>query len=424
MQFQADELSTITPDESGIYQCTLCKYNTVVAKYFRRHLRQHEAETLSCPFCDYTSKVKYHMNRHITSHINAGTSGCPHCNFNSVRADILRSHIALHESGSPLLSCSHCTYTTLSPKELSNHNKMHSGLRMFSCSECPYTTFRKGHYNRHKNCHNKKSVTCALCEFTTSDRKKMKEHVDNHINGGEEIYSCDNCDYMTKKLSHIKRHSDIHKNVCPFCKLVVDTKQKLKDHVMLHSEARELAEAANDTSFLLMNDDSGAHSDDSEDNLVRTKSNNCSEASNSDYSRVLAKAEQEAFSDDSSDGPINGNSFLSKDSPPKNFDSLCQYISEVVSDVSVDDGSPVKTSKPIKVRIKPVLTTADSSNNDKVEKMATDSDSSVSNCKRRLDGSDYSQGGNSSKKSKLSSAQSDQLEWQAKVSIYLPCFKF
>ena len=164
------------------------------------------------------------MNRHINSHINSGTSGCPHCSFNSVRADILRSHIALHDSGSPLLSCNQCTFTTISQKELTNHDKMHSGLRMFSCSECPYTTFRKGHYNRHKNCHNKKTINCALCQFATADKEKMKEHVDNHKNIGDEIYSCENCDYMTKKVSHIKRHADVHKNVCKYCKLVVDTK--------------------------------------------------------------------------------------------------------------------------------------------------------------------------------------------------------
>ncbi|KAA0187106.1 hypothetical protein HAZT_HAZT010729, partial [Hyalella azteca] len=227
---------TKTPLE--IFKCPLCDYNTLTIKYYRRHLRQHTADSLKCPYCAYESKIKYHMGRHIKSHLGAGMTTCSYCPFKTTRSDVMRSHLLVHEKQSPsVFSCTKCSFTTKKKEELRWHSRTHLKFqKIFSCSECSYSTLRRGHFNRHLNNHNKKVLQCPCCEYSTNKAGVMFKHVEHHRKLGQKIYSCTDCRYMTLNLGTYGRHLETHKYNCTLCNYTASREDYLTKHMQIHEK--------------------------------------------------------------------------------------------------------------------------------------------------------------------------------------------
>ena len=105
----------------------------------------------------------------------------------------------------------------------------------FQCSECDKAFSLKESLKRHKVIHGDDMFQCDQCEFQTVWDISLKSHtMTMHT---DKQYKCDkdNCDYMGRLKSDLKRHMGaMHEGItydCTQCPKTYKEKRKLKEHV-------------------------------------------------------------------------------------------------------------------------------------------------------------------------------------------------
>ena len=84
------------------------------------------------------------------------------------------------------LYCEHCDFVARESEELKQHQQ-----------------------TKHKRIHeNKTKLKCELCFFVSLCRKRFKTHMEMHGRRIKEqiMYPCDNCDFVFKCSSSLKKH--------------------------------------------------------------------------------------------------------------------------------------------------------------------------------------------------------------------------
>ena len=82
---------------------------------------------------------------------------------------------------------------------------------IYSCNQCDYQTKRKHNLSRHEEKH--KKPTCPLCNY----QAKNGHNLNSHIRNLHEIYSCNQCDYQTSRKCDLGDHiKAVHDNTKKF----------------------------------------------------------------------------------------------------------------------------------------------------------------------------------------------------------------
>ncbi|KAF5278204.1 hypothetical protein FQR65_LT15746 [Abscondita terminalis] len=164
-----------------------------------------------CYVCNYGTNDKENLTDHIFSH----RFNCSQCKYTTPDAFMLRSHLQIHSTiGS--LRCKVCKFTCGEIDSFDKHMSKHDTLEidkkfnrkdLFECSDCRYSTISEVSFVRHVrmcfNCRTKK-IKCKKCEYTTSEEKRLEQHViDEHELNQK-------CNFSTNKksilINHVQRH--------------------------------------------------------------------------------------------------------------------------------------------------------------------------------------------------------------------------
>ena len=70
-----------------------------------------------------------------------------------------------------------CTYMTPKRSQLKAHMRTHLGLRPHVCQTCGKSFIEKCHLIRHEQIHSNERLGCMDCEYTTTRKDKLREHV-------------------------------------------------------------------------------------------------------------------------------------------------------------------------------------------------------------------------------------------------------
>ncbi|EDX12702.1 GD19092 [Drosophila simulans] len=117
------------------------------------------------------------------------------------------------------LTCPTCKREFKKKEHLTQHVKLHAGLRPFKCSEegCDKTFSRKEHLSRHLVSHSgQKMYTCEVCKKPFSRKDNLNKHRRIHTQTSTEtLYCCDVCNKNFATKLHYEKHREMHKKIRP-----------------------------------------------------------------------------------------------------------------------------------------------------------------------------------------------------------------
>ncbi|CAB3250891.1 unnamed protein product [Arctia plantaginis] len=138
---------------------------------------------------------------------------CMQCHFTT--SDNLEYHQHLQEHETALQICSVCSYTTASKSQFKRHLRKHKDEKKYRCHLCEYRARHNMSLIYHVQSHEadkhyvqnvKQGFKCMKCGcFHSALKAVVLKHV-RSCGSNVKRYSCDKCDYVTKRNSDLKRH--------------------------------------------------------------------------------------------------------------------------------------------------------------------------------------------------------------------------
>ena len=257
------------------YKCNSCPMMLTSPFSLKGHMRRHRGEKEKCDICDQEfnkySTLRLHKNQNHLG-ISSEIYFCKTCDWSGTKRGIVSHNEMIHNG--KVFECDQCKYKSFQQTALTSHkNNKHNGSKhacqlckktfhqeailirhvqsvhegvWHFCDECDRSFSLRGSLNTHKTkihekgtSHNKlmqktkspKILFCGLCNFETSEKVGLKNHVMAvHTNS----HKCEMCDaefFKEEKLeAHRKnKHEDASYN-CDACKFRTKFSRELKQH--------------------------------------------------------------------------------------------------------------------------------------------------------------------------------------------------
>ena len=223
------ELHTVTDE---LFKCLHCDKIFTSLRNLKRHEPRHDLPQgfENCKQCPRMIKIA-NMGRHVIEYHQVRdpatfTFKCDKCDYKTYAQRHLNGHRVNKHSNS-VMKCSFCSFETPFEVKLQTHNiTSHPTL---ICKVCKFKTNIKSKMRDHKNSH---PVECTVCDFQSDSETSMKIH--KHIKHQESI-KCRKCCLFNLNLEEWEGHiKDKHKIIihkCHICEFTSSAKKNLKDHL-------------------------------------------------------------------------------------------------------------------------------------------------------------------------------------------------
>ena len=191
---------------------------------------KHQAKIYSCDCCRYKSKwktsflehkiEKHNIYQKKSKHFKNGNTGpvqCESCDFTAQSARRLVMHTNVkHTTYNEYFSCLQCDFIAKSEMGLNIHTlSMHKTVKAmekvpntYYCEFCDYVTRISLLLKEHKDAvHEGVKYPCHLCSYLGTTKRNLAHHISSvhKEKRKQKEYSCDLCDYTTKKDKQIDR---------------------------------------------------------------------------------------------------------------------------------------------------------------------------------------------------------------------------
>ncbi|XP_026763427.2 zinc finger protein 26-like [Galleria mellonella] len=150
----------------------------------------------------------------------------------------LQMHIKNQHTDVEVVRCKYCQFTTTNRASMTQHMLRHKNATTLHCdySGCRYKTYYEGAMEKHKQKHADQGVKlqCTKCPFQTMNKYILKYHEEAHMTG-KKRYTCDQCDYATilpaNLVQHKYKHSAEKRFKCEVCPFATKYNTSLRFHV-------------------------------------------------------------------------------------------------------------------------------------------------------------------------------------------------
>ena len=157
-----------------------------------------------------------------------GDFQCPQCEKTFSSKQYMRVHIKKVHDKIRDHMCDICSKTFATPKDLANHQFVHTGEKQYPCHICGKSYQSKDYLIIHTRMHTgEKPYFCELCGKSFSDPSSYAVHKRQHT---EENFPCDTCGKVLKRVKNLKLHMAVHKGEAKQVngKLIFSNESKVK----------------------------------------------------------------------------------------------------------------------------------------------------------------------------------------------------
>ena len=132
-----------------LYLCVHCGFECKQKYGIVSHVeRNHDETTFDCKQCSYVANCKANLAWHTRrKHEKIITNPCNICNFQSIRVELLRKHMASHRES--LLKCAKCDFSCKFRRTLTKHMKSSHELS-WRCPACHLYVISSSALKTHK----------------------------------------------------------------------------------------------------------------------------------------------------------------------------------------------------------------------------------------------------------------------------------
>ena len=237
-----------TKDE--VFECPYCPKQYYLKYSYEKHIKNHDSTPqFYCDVCDSKFTERAHFKLHQERHQSSGSHGrskdykCNNCGDIKTQSEIDLVGIADVGHHKTCIACGkgfYKKYRYIVEKQVENQDGVTSAARDERQREqCKWCGKYVLNLSRHiKNTHlGNDYVSCELCGMVVT-KWSLPSHK-NRKHGGSRV-TCDHCNQTFKNvmclrehMAKVRRKEDPSKNVCKFCKEVVNA-ENWKDHMAKH----------------------------------------------------------------------------------------------------------------------------------------------------------------------------------------------
>ena len=269
------------------FQCTTCLSVFSTLDYVKSHAKKVHGTFLGpdyyhCPHCNYSSQIQSIIERHSsTHHRNASSCKCENTrnnrndgknmasrvqdegksNVGQIRGnkdvnirvqDVGKSNVGqiqgnkgdgsesskVDYSKKTSYTCTTCGKTCTQQKNLTKHQRVHTGERPYQCTICKKTFNDQSNLAKHQLVHTGvKSYVCNTCRKAFGHQHHLTLH--QRIHTGEKSYTCNTCGQSFREQSSLTRHNRIHTAekpyTCKTCSKSFTQQSDLTEHNRIHT---------------------------------------------------------------------------------------------------------------------------------------------------------------------------------------------
>ncbi|XP_023931820.1 transcriptional repressor CTCF-like, partial [Lingula anatina] len=197
-----------------------------------------------CQECDYITNKKTNYYKHRKIHMTSRPHVCQHCNYKTSTSSNLKRHMSQH-TNERNFKCTQCGLAFRQKIHLERHIKYRHEEKKVTCPYCDYTCANenpdlKQHIKRRHEAKDEVEGTfiCHICNFTTSKRKDLKQHMKFHKKGPELKFYCSHCSFVTEAQSRLFRHELTHTKEKPYACGLCEYRATQREHVYRHMRSK------------------------------------------------------------------------------------------------------------------------------------------------------------------------------------------
>ena len=164
--------------------------------------KKSTGHTYKCVRCNKRKSSTQELNKHYR--LKHKPLMCGICNKLFDLPGTLKKHMYGHLDKP--FKCDKCSESFHFESELSNHKMVHWTIRTHFCmaQNCGHSFMRKSDLSIHVQMHDKDTWQCAECDWMTTCKKYLQEHLIGHE---EDLhYKCNQCDKKCKFCEQLRRH--------------------------------------------------------------------------------------------------------------------------------------------------------------------------------------------------------------------------
>ncbi|XP_028166835.1 zinc finger protein 569-like [Ostrinia furnacalis] len=136
------------------------------------------------------------------------------------------------------VQCKYCEFNTTNKNSMTQHLLRHKNATTLHCefAGCRYKSYYEGAMMKHKQKHKELGVKfqCSKCPFQSMNKYILRYHEEAHMTG-KKRYTCDQCDYATilpaNLVQHKYKHSTEKRFKCEVCPFATKYNTSLRFHV-------------------------------------------------------------------------------------------------------------------------------------------------------------------------------------------------